>query len=359
MGRIAWLASAWAVATGAALGGCGPDDAREELTSTTASATTTGLLPPATAAGTEPFVPPTGSTTSDGSGSSGSESDASGTAASTTEPPGLTSGASSETDGTVRFDVGPAPEPFPPVQPFGDDVRELDLVGTWGSPWTATGEPTLALALAGDGAFVLRETDGACAELRRGEGLAWVEGRQLVLRVDAWTGPLPWPTAAEIGESFTAPFELRLGYALLGDALGLAAPPGFRSDGAWAGRGYGRVAAGQGPEGEWVTESELWGVPSGQRLATLIVRDRYEASLASGGAALLRAQSTYWYPGPDASPRAPTEQSGTWVDTTPGNSAGAATVVGQPHAYDARSLIPFASGPTLRRAAATGCPDPG
>jgi hypothetical protein len=140
----------------------------------------------------------------------------------------------------------------------------------------------------------------------------------------------------------------------MGGFLGISARRQFTDVMQWRGVGYSRLAAGTGPMGSWVAEAELWAVPAGATEPQLLVRDRFSASLISGGTAILEHAWTWWWPEQGA------EQTDTndddWTDDSPGNVAGAATVAGDPFAYDALYLMAFAPADTFKLGVASDCP---
>jgi hypothetical protein len=79
----------------------------------------------------------------------------------------------------------------------------------------------------------------------------------------------------------------------------------------------------------------------GEAAPQLVVRDDDEAELAAGGQATLSTQRSWWYPGPEPELDAPVVQTGPWVDDTPGQAVGSATVLGDLYAYDADHLQRF------------------
>jgi len=243
---------------------------------------------------------------------------------------------------------------FPDAEPFGDDVRELDLVGSWAVPWDPTGVADVVLQIGDDGSFTWRETRADCSEAGSASGRLWVEGTQLVMHVELWDKRAPWDVEAQLGEPLVAPFRMRVGYSPMGGYLGISARRQWTDVLQWRGVGYARLDATSGPTGQWAAEAELWAIPQGEVAAQLLVRDRYEATIVAGGTALVDHGWTWWWPAQGAPEQE--SESGTWSDDTPGNTAGAATIAGDPFAYDALHLMAFASDRTFKLGVVSDCP---
>ncbi len=294
-------------------------------------------------------VDPEGKTTGDTSTSGGA----------TTDAPGESSVGDVTTDdgGESSSDGGTPPElppGYPVDQPFGDDVREADLVGTWVTPWVPSGVPHVVLTIAEDGGFTWTERAGDCSVTGSADGNLWVEGTQLALSVATWAKTLPWDTIDATGVEFEAPFRMRIGYTPMGGFLGLSAPQDLVAMTPWHGRGYSRLDASAGANGNWAAESELWATPPGDDAPVLVVRERFDAHVLDSNIATLVAARTWWYPqGPSADE--PAQDAGPWSDDTPGNAAGAATIVGVPHAYDAVGLISFAGDRSFKLGVVAPC----
>lgn len=250
---------------------------------------------------------------------------------------------------------GELPPGYPTDQPFGDDVRELDLVGRWTMPWEPAGQDHVEWVIADDGSFEWFERTAACELVGDGRGRLWVEGTQLAFAVDVWDKPTPWDTAAATGVEFAAPWRMRIGYTPMGGYLGLAAPRDLVAIAPWQGHGYSRLDATMGPTGAWAGESELWATPPDAALPVLVVRDRFDAQVPETATALLVHGRTWWWPdGP--SEDAAEQVNAPWSDQTPGNLAGAATIAGVLHAYDALGLISFVADRSFKLGAAPPCP---
>ncbi len=298
-----------------------------------------------------PFGSESGGSTGGAQGSSGG-GDTTGTAT-TAAQDGTGSSGDGDTGGGWDTDGGELPPGFPGVEPFGDDVRELDLVGVWTLPWQPVGVPNVTLTIDAAGDFTWSEYDAACVREGGGDGFLWVSSGQLVLHFDAWDQPLPWDTEAALGVAVEAPFRTRLGYTPMGGYLGLAAPERMTAIAPWSGRAYVRLDGGSGGAGAWAAESELWAIPDGESSPTLLVRDRYDATLSGSAPASLSLTRTWWWPATVAD--APVVQFGPWSDDTPGNTAGAATVLSILHAYDPTGLFTFTADRSFKLAAASPC----
>lgn len=258
---------------------------------------------------------------------------------------GIESGDSSDGGGDDAF---PAPEPF------GDDVLELDLVGSWTMPWDPTGVADVSIAIASDGAFTWRETEADCSDAGSASGRLWVEGSQLVMHVDAWDKKEPWDVEAVLGEPLAVPFRMRLGYAPMGGYLGLAARKRLTDVVQWRGVGYVRLDAGTGPQSAWAAEAELWAIPTGATEPQLLVRDRFSATLVSGGFAIVDHAWTWWWPEQGLEEVDSSDDS--WADETPGNVAGAATIGGKTFAYDAAHMMAFEADRSFKLGVISDCP---
>jgi hypothetical protein len=283
----------------------------------------------------------------------------------TTDAPGDSSGGEVTTGGDVGDDSGDEsstddgtpgelPPGYPVDQAFGDDVREVDLIGTWVMPWVPAAVPHVVLAIADDGSFTWTERAADCSVTGSADGNLWVEGTQLAMSVATWDKTSPWDTIDATGTEFEAPFRMRIGYTPMGGFLGMSAPEGMVDMAPWRGRGYSRIDASAGANGNWAAESELWATPPGDDTPVLVVRERFDAHVLDTSTATLVAARTWWYPeGPSADE--PEQDGGPWSDQTPGNIAGAATIVGVPHAYDAAGLISFSADRTFKLGVAAPC----
>lgn len=260
-----------------------------------------------------------------------------------------------ETGTEETGEPGELPPGYPVDQAFGDDVRELDLIGRWVVPWSPVGRDHVEIEVDAAGGFAWRERDADCTVVGSADGSLWVEGTQLVLSVDAWDKPMPWDTETAIGVELAAPFRMRVGYTPMGGYLGFAAPPDLTSVIPWSGRAYSRLDASAGPVGSWAAEAELWATPPDEASPALIVRERREADVAPTAMAHVAGSRTWWWPdGP--SPDDGDEITAPWLDETPGNVAGAAVIADVRHAYDGVGMITFTDETALVLTASSPCP---
>ncbi len=244
----------------------------------TASWTTTGIdttTTDGTASSTTDITASTGTTTD--SGTTGSST--TGTDSSTTDSSGTDSSGSGSSGSTG--DTGGVDPNFPPLGVFGDDVTELDLVGTWSLQWTPDGttwDSVLTIDVNGD--FIWRENSADCSVDTLGTGTLWVEPGQIVMHVDTWERQLPWDTMAVAGQEFPPPFRLRMSYGLLGPNLGLVAPERIVEAEPFTGRAYLQDSLeGMYIAGTYIGEAELLAAFDGQPDAKVVVRDRWTADL--------------------------------------------------------------------------------
>ena len=266
-----------------------------------------------------------------------------------TSGPGPSTMGSSTGDDDSSSTASPPTGSFDPPAPFGDDVAETDLVGTWGLPrFGGEGSFSLLFALDVDGSFDWREWDDACSVVAEGSGVAWVEDNQLVLHFETFVGGEPgfWPAEASTGISIEAPFRVRLGYAPAGTALGIAAPAGLTTSFPWEGLGLLRQTPTSGPEGIWATESQLEALVPGEPSSVVIARDRYSLELRADGTGVATLARSYHWPTTFNEPAVHWDAA--WVDGTPGNVAGAVTIGGRAFAYDALRLLSFGQWDAFR-----------
>lgn len=295
---------------------------------------------------------------------------------STTDDPSMNGGSSSTSDGeSSTGSTGGTTEepvdPFGPPEAFGDDVLELDLVGSWGLHWSSEADGNTILDIETDGSFVWTEILPGCAAQRHREGVLWVEGSQIVFHVEHWEGPLPWDTLAQTGQEFDPPFRLRLSFSMQGSVgdsyLALTAPGGITEATPYSGQSYTQLEVeGQYLGGLWTGEAELQAVPDGEDAPVVIVRDVLRAytepevdpSVAEGTGEWSRTRTFYW---PD-----PVQDityanfNWTCLDGCP-QPAGTTLVAGSNlYTYGpyggARHLMNFASGRAFRLGVTAGCP---
>jgi hypothetical protein len=279
-----------------------------------------------------------------------------------------TSTGDTDTDTDTDTSTG-GDEAFPPLGVFGDDVIELDLVGTWSLQWAPDGATfDSVITIDSNGEFIWRETSADCTTDNLGTGVLWVEPGQLVLHVDTWERQLPWDTLPVMGQEFPPPFRMRMSYALLGANLMLAATDRVTEIEPYTGRAYIQAAAaGVFIAGQWIGETELLAVVFGEQQAKVIVRDRFIADLdvepgldPESTGVITHDQTFYGVDPPIANP--PLFEGGNWtcLDGCP-QPAGATLINGGnlfaygPYAGFQR-LATFASGRTFRRDIDTDCP---
>lgn len=218
------------------------------------------------------------STTSAGPTSSGPTSTTSAESESTTSASASAGESTSPSEGSSTGDsTSGGEDAFSPVQPFGDNVQESDLIGVWNLHWDPVDRWDSELSIDDTGNFIWTETSSDCSEAHVASGVLWVEGTQVVMHVDAWDGPLPWPTMDALERSFHPPFRMRLSFTLQGSGsdvyLAFSGPDGLTRTEPYDGQSYVQVAtAGEHLGGEWRGEAELIAVYEGVE-AEVIVRD--------------------------------------------------------------------------------------
>lgn len=225
----------------------------------------------------------------------------------TTGPLATTTGGASDTavlptatDSTTGSDTTGEPSPFGPIEEFGDDTLENDLLGVWGlsfgpswgitalnpvpPPWDPVGAPDSVLSVNAQGGFVWTEYSADCdpAQTTVGMGSVWVEGSQIVFHVDSWERQLPWDTLnGPPAQDFAAPFRMKLGYTLQGSYLTLAGPSTLTEVGPYNGRSLQYIdpeADRNDLAGHWLGEAELVAIPAGQQLPQTIVRTSFQGN---------------------------------------------------------------------------------
>ncbi len=283
----------------------------------------------------------------------------------------MTDGTGTDTEGEEQY--------FPEPEPFGDDVQELDLVGTWTLHWEELDgmyvwDPLTPwnseLTINELGEFVWREIDEACMSETLATGQVWVKGSQIVMHVDTWERALPWPSLEVLGEAMDPPFRMQLSYALLGPNLGLTAPPGITETAPYDGRNYIRVdATGQYLGGTWWGEAQMSAVPMGEMESFLMVRDTYKAFLdpdptpdempyeSTGSRSI---QRVWWYPDPDIFEPV-TFEGGGWTCLGDCGAAGQTLISGNNlYAYGqyagVQRMSSFVSGKIFKRDVVSTCP---
>lgn len=304
MRRLAW-AGCWVVL---GLTGCGDDSAEAPASETSGGSDSTGSEAsepfessglPGTA--TEPGTTAWGESTDDSTSSLDDDTGRTTTSTSSTSTSSFTTADDTTTESTGGESTGgestggestgeggettessTGDEPvedveFPPAQPFGDNIQELDLVGVWGLNWNPASGWDSELTIDEEGAFLWRETSADCADTFTSTGALWVEGVQVVMHVDQWDGALPWDTEEGLDRRFAAPFRMRLSFTLQGDVnnayLAFSGPEGLTRSAPYTGESYVQLATlGEHLGGEWRGEAELWAGYDGPQ-AEVIVRD--------------------------------------------------------------------------------------
>lgn len=244
---------------------------------------------------------------------------------------------------------------FGPAEPFGDDIRETDLVGVWTKPWEPAGVADVSITIAADGAFTWVETSADCSTTNTASGQLWVAGTQLIFHVDVWDKRDPWLVDDIIGGSLERPFRMHLGYSPMGGYLGLNGGTSLTHQGNWAGRTYDRQQAGLGAGGDWIAEAELWALISGEVEPRLVLRDRFAADLQGSGSARVSVDRSIWYPSDRPVWESVALADGSWSDETPGAVVGAAGVIGVRHAYDAVHMLSFEPDRSFKLGVVSDC----
>jgi hypothetical protein len=171
---------------------------------------------------------------------------------------------------------------FPPPPAFGTNVLDFDLVGVWGLNWDPVTGFDSVIDIDDQGNFMWTESSADCSSETLASGFLWVEGIQVVMHVETWERQLPWDTLAVTGETYPAPFRLRMSFSLQGsgadDYLVLAAPSRVTEAAPYTGESYVQIAP-QGVflAGTWHGEAQLDAIPAGEVDPLVIVRDTYEA----------------------------------------------------------------------------------
>jgi hypothetical protein len=337
---------------------------------TTVSPDSSGTDPSETATTTEGSTSTEGSTTDGGSTETGTD--------------GTTGTTGTSTDTGVMFDLPPDDmggmlgcempgftDGFPDAQIFGDDVLELDLPGTWGLNWDPPSGFDSVLMINMDGTFDWLETSADCTTSDNATGTLWVEGNNtLAMHFDTWEGPLPWDTDPVLGETFPAPFQIRMLFSLQGSGLDdymvLSGPPGLTRSAPYTAEGYLRLTTeGIYIGGDWHGEGELWDIPAGGVCATTIVRDYFDALLdpetdpldPQGGG--IRVFSRQFFPVPDFNQ---IFDQGNWTCLGGCAPVSGETLIDGNNLYEygpyggSTRLITFESGRAFRRDVGTDCP---
>lgn len=290
---------------------------------------------------------PSGPWDPSGGTTSGGDDAATGGDSSGTTDEGTTGG---EPEGTTGGEPRPT---FPPAEPFGDDVTESGLAGTWTVAWNPDGTPHWTLDIAADGSFTWFEAAASCNATAVASGVLWVEGKQLVLHLETWDKREPWPVESVVGAPLETPFRLHLDYAMAMGMLSVSGPWELTAMLGWEGRVYQRES-GSGPAGTWTTQASLEAILPGEDSPRIVARDTYSMETAAGAQAHVTTQRT-WLHGD-----APLEQPGVtetevWYTLTPGQPQGLISIGGIQHLYDAGRLVAFDETRIFSEEAPTGC----
>ena len=244
-------------------------------------------------------------------------------------------------------------DPFEDPEPFGDDIQEIDLIGTWNLPTDGSNPGySMSLTIDLDGSFVWTERDAACMVVREGTGTLWVSGVQLVMLFETFTGNAPWDVASEFGWDSTAPFLIRAGYAPVIGHIAITVTPEMRISAPWNSYGYTRTVGGTTVADVWVTETELWDVPPGDLVASIVARDRYTLdSLAVPGTAV-RAYTRWWYEDGIQTAEPTVFENHPYTDDMAGN----ATFSGDAYTYVGNRMASWEPGDNFELDAPTACP---
>jgi len=244
-------------------------------------------------------------------------------------------------------------DPFETPQPFGDDIQEIDLIGTWNLPTDGSAPGySMSLTINPDGSFVWTEQDDTCTTVREGTGVLWVTGVQLVMLFETFTGNAPWDVASQFGWDATAPFLIRAGYAPAIGHIAITVTPEMRVTVPWSSYGYTRTVGGTTVADVWVTETELWDVVPGDLVATIVARDRYTLdSLAVPGTAV-RAYTRWWYEDGVQTAEPTVFENQPYTDDMAGN----ATFSGDAYVYVGNRMASWEPGDNFELDAPTTCP---
>lgn len=261
-----------------------------------------------------------------------------------------------ETTGTTGDETGTTGgdplDAFETPQPFGDQVQELDLIGTWNLPTDGSAPGySMSLTIAADGSFVWEELDSTCMLVRDGSGMLWVAGAQLVMLFETFTGPAPWDVMSEFGWDAEAPFLIRAGYAPVLGHIAVTVTPQMRVTEPWNSLGYARTVGGTTGLDVWVAETELWDVAPGEMVADIVARDRTTLDVIAGPTAT-RTYNRWWYENgiQTAEPAV--------VDVLPytDDMVGNLTLDGDAFTYVGARMASFEPGDNFQLDAPTTCP---
>lgn len=333
---------------------------------------TTGVTTDATTDATSGGVSTSeASVTSDASATSdASTTDATTSGVSATTDASTTDATTSTTDPTAgTTDTTTGGNGFPDAPPFGSNVLDLDLVGTWNLNWDPVTGADSVIDIDDAGNFTWTESSADCSQSTVAAGYLWVEGSQVVMHVEQWDRQLPWDTEPVLGESFPPPFRLRMSFSLQGTGgvayLGLGAPTRVVETSPYAGASFIRLTqAGGFIGGTWHGEAQLEAIPAGETDPVVIVRDTYEALLdAESGVdpegTGTRATNTQYFPIAQSSW---VYDGGNWTCLGGCPAVAGTTLVNGSNLYTygpyggQTHLLPFESGKTFKRDEPSDCP---
>lgn len=270
---------------------------------------------------------------------------------------GSTSGQDGETtsggDDDSSGSTGAADAAFGPPAPFGDDLDESALVGTWTVAWNRDGTPHWSLEIADDGSFTWFEAAASCSTSATASGVLWVDDERLVLHVESWDKRDPWPVESVVGQSLRLPFRLHLDYAMAGGMLSVSGPWELTALLGWEGRVYRREPA-SGPAGTWTAGAALEAVLPGEDAPRTIVQDVYTMETLGGAVARATTQRT-WTHGDSPVSQPEVTETASWYNLTPGQPQGMISIGGITHLYDAERLVAFDETRIFSKEAPQGC----
>jgi hypothetical protein len=300
----------------------------------------------------EPGTTTTGSPTTDATTTDATTTDAT-----------TTTGDPTDTDTTTGGGV------FPDPPPFGQNVLDLDLVGTWNLNWDPQTGFDSVLDIDDAGNFTWTETSADCSTSTVASGFLWVSGSQIVMHVEEWERPLPWDTMAVLGETFPPPFRLLMSFSLQGNGgtayLALGAPPTITETTPYTGESHIRLTTdGVYLGGTWRGEAELQAIPQGETEPVTIVRDVYQALLDAETDVMdpegtgVRAVTTTYFPVPQQST---VFDGGNWTCLGGCPALAGTTLIDGSNLYTygpyggQTHLLTFATGRTFKRDVPSDC----
>jgi hypothetical protein len=228
-----------------------------------------------------------------------------------------------------------------------------------------------------EGNFTWTESSADCQTRKQATGFLWVEGTQVLMQVETWEWALPWDTQTIAGETFAAPFRLRMGFTIQADYLAFAGPPGLTETETYLGRSWVLQSQDMNDNfiaGSWRAEAELIGIPASEGDPVVVLRDVFTADLEpdadavtapdEGVGTLARVQTYYFTTSGDAELGDQVFDPGNWTCTSDCDLSmvssgttfinGANTYTFGPYA-GVTHLMSFTSGTSFRRDIASGC----